>query len=139
MPSELIVIQNTKSILPYTPHAAMVSVPKLFMQLWMIMLLTLYIALCAAAGMPMVQTAPKILAFSRILSSARCQGIPSEPATQRSVSSALATWLATVAMAAPATPQPSTAMNTTSSTILTSDAAIKKYSGRLESPMARRI
>lgn len=57
----------------------------------------------------------------------------------RSVSAALATWLSTVAHAAPATPQPNTAINTTSSAILTSDAAIKKYSGRLESPMARRI
>ena len=104
----------------------MVSVPKLFMQLWMTMLLRLYMALWAAAGMPMVQMAPRMPGSIRILSSETCQGMPSEPMTQRRVSRALATWLTTVAMAAPATPQPSTAMNTTSSTMLTSDAAMRK-------------
>ena len=117
----------------------MTSVPKLFMLLWMTILLTLYSALCAAAGMPMAHTATSVGPCSVSLSAERCHGMPCDPARQRSVSTALATWLMTVAMAAPATPQPNTAMKTVSSTMLTSEATMRKYSGRLESPAARRM
>ena len=52
--------------------------------------------------------------------------MPWNPARQRSVSTALAIWLITVAKAAPATPQWNPAMKTTSSTMLTRDATMRK-------------
>lgn len=52
----------------------MVSVPKLFMQLWMTMLLRLYMVLWAAAGMPDGADGPQDAGSIRILSSETCQG-----------------------------------------------------------------
>ena len=45
----------------------------------------------------------------------------------------------TVATATPMTPQPRNATNAKSSTILVREAMIRKYSGVLLSPMARRM
>ena len=105
----------------------------------MVMLLMLYSALCAAPGRPMRQIASSTLRSMRIFLSCKCHGMPWEPWMHRTVSTALTTWLATVAMAAPATPSGMTATSTISSTMLTMEATIKKYSGRLESPTARRM
>ena len=51
-------------------------VPKLFMLLWMNILLMLYMALWAAAGTPMVQMAVKTSPCSRSFSARMCHGIP---------------------------------------------------------------
>ena len=69
----------------------MVLVPKLFMLLWISILLTLYMALWAAAGMPIMQMAASTSVCRRSFSARICHGVPSDPAMQRSVSTALAT------------------------------------------------
>src|SRR5699024_9655907 len=105
IPSELTVIQNRKSILLYTPQAATAVVPNPLMDAWIMMLEMLYSADGAALGRPMRQISRRTAQSIERENASRCQGIPLEPARQRRVSTALATWLITVAMAAPATPQ----------------------------------
>ena len=54
-------------------------------------------------------------------------------------STALTTWLIIVASAAPNTPMPNPTTRRMSSTMFTPQHTIRKYSGRLESPTARRM
>ena len=90
------------------------------------MLDTLYSADCAALGRPMRQISRMTARSTLGWKPSRCQGMPPEPIRQRMVSTALATWLMTVAMAAPATPQWNPATNRISSTMLTSEAMMRK-------------
>ena len=138
MPKALTIIQNRLSILLYAVHAATVSVPNAFTLDWIRILDDVYITDCNPAGSPIRMILWNILPSKRIfLSSRRC--ISFVRISTHNTSTALSACDSIVASAAPATPICNPMTNAISSTILVRQLTIRKYSGLLESPTARRI
>lgn len=105
---------------------------------WIMTLDMLYITDCIPAGMPIRTILWSIRWSMRTFfhSSLYISSVFIRALTTRT---ALSSWDVMVARAAPATPIPSTATSSTSRIMLVKQLAMRKYRGRLESPMARRI
>ena len=138
MPKALIIIQNMESSLLYAAHAATVLVPSELMPDWIMTLERPYITDCMPAGRPMRMMRFSIRPSRRSsLNTSRC--ISLVRIRQTTTRNALKSWDRIVAMAAPTTPRRKNTTSTMSRAMLTIQLAAKKYSGRLESPTARRM
>ena len=134
----LITIQKRASIFPRVPHAATVSVPRLFTNTCITILEILYITDSRPAGIPILRTENSILLSKRIwlIFSTYISLV------FRSITvtiSALITWEVTVATATPVTPMPNATTNSRSRIMFSTQVMIRTYSGLLESPTARRM
>ena len=119
-------------------QAATESLPKPLTTVWTIMLETEYITACRPPGMPIARVSFRMGREIRISRRARWQLSFRRISATVTMAALMASEI-TVAMAAPAAPPLHTATNRRSSTTLIRQLAMRKYSGLLESPTARKI